>query len=249
MLGHLDHPRGEDALRAVEGRERLGQSSHLAADRRFAFDQRHRHSRVSDVQGGLDAGDPAADDQCFASHGNLDRFQGSIVADFGRGDPDQIHRLGRGAGPFGMDPRAVFADVRHLDQVRIQARMLRRFAERLQVHVRRAGGDHDAIQSLAGDRIADQLLARIGAHVLVDPRAAHARQLGRLFRHALHVDIASDVLATPAREYADPSHGRSTSSPRSAAGCPMPLAPSPAPTPPDPRDSRPPSHAPPRNAG
>jgi hypothetical protein len=30
----------------------------------------------------------------------------------------------------------------------------------------------------------------------MDPRAVLAGQLGRLFRHALHVDIASDVLAT-----------------------------------------------------
>jgi len=249
VLGHLDHPRREDALRAVEGRERLGQARHLAADRRFAFDQRHRHSRVGDVQGGLDAGHPAADDQRLAGHGDLDRFQGPVVADFGHGDPDQIHRFGRGASPFGMDPRAVLADVRHLDQVRIQARVLRRFAERLQVHVRRAGGDHDAVQLLGGDRVTDQLLARIGTHVLVDPRATHARQVGRLFRHALHVDIAGDVLATPAGEYADPSHGRPTSSPRSAAGCPRPQAPTPTPAPPDPRDSRPPCHAPPRNAG
>ena len=105
-----------------------------------------------------------------------------------------------------MDPGAVLADVGHLDQVGIEPLRCGRLAEGLQVHVRRAGGDDDAGQPLGGDLLANQRLARVGAHVLVGRRADHAGQLGGRGRGLLHVDVAGDVLAAPADKYADPRH-------------------------------------------
>ena len=61
VLDHLHHARGEDALRAVEGRERLGELAHVAADRRLLLDEDHLGAAVGDVERRLDAGDAAAD--------------------------------------------------------------------------------------------------------------------------------------------------------------------------------------------
>ena len=60
---HVDHLRGEDAGRAVQGREGLVQLGHLAADGGLLFDDVDLEARVGDVQRRLDAGDAAADDQ------------------------------------------------------------------------------------------------------------------------------------------------------------------------------------------
>ena len=59
-------------------------------------------------------------------------------------------------------------------QVGVEARGLgRRLAEGLLVHVRRAGGDDHAGELVLRDGLADQLLAGVGAHVLVvDRRSA-----------------------------------------------------------------------------
>ena len=62
-LGGVHHLRGEDAGRAVQGREGLVQLRHAAADGGRFFDDVHFKARVGDVERGLDAGDAAADDQ------------------------------------------------------------------------------------------------------------------------------------------------------------------------------------------
>ena len=63
VLRHLDHPRRQDALRAVERREGLGELAHVAADGGLLLDQDHLVAGVGDVERRLDAGDAAADDQ------------------------------------------------------------------------------------------------------------------------------------------------------------------------------------------
>ncbi len=58
--GHLGR---EDAGGAVEGGKGLVEHGHVPADARLAFDQDHFLAGVGQRQGGLDPGDPAADDQ------------------------------------------------------------------------------------------------------------------------------------------------------------------------------------------
>ncbi len=49
----LDHLGGQDAGGAVEGRERLVELGHVAADRRLALDQVDREAGVGELEGGL----------------------------------------------------------------------------------------------------------------------------------------------------------------------------------------------------
>ena len=63
MVGHVHHLGGHDALGTVEGREGLGELGHVAADGGLPLDQHDLVAAIGDVQGGLDAGDAAADDQ------------------------------------------------------------------------------------------------------------------------------------------------------------------------------------------
>ena len=72
MLGHLDHLRRQDALRAIQGREGLGQLQHVAADGRLLLDQHDFETGIGKVEGGLDAGDTAADDQHAPGHRHAD---------------------------------------------------------------------------------------------------------------------------------------------------------------------------------
>ncbi len=59
----LDQFGGQDSHRAVIGRKRLVQLGHYTAYRRRFFDHVDVIARVGHVQGGLDAGDAAADNQ------------------------------------------------------------------------------------------------------------------------------------------------------------------------------------------
>ena len=63
VLGHLDHLGRQDAGRAIQRREGLVQLGHVAADRLVALDQVNLVTGLGDVEGRLDAGDAAADDE------------------------------------------------------------------------------------------------------------------------------------------------------------------------------------------
>ena len=129
--------------------------------------------------------------------------QGVVATDLGHGHADQFDGLGRGLLAVVMDPGAVLADVGHFDQVGIQPFHGGRLAEGAQVHVRRAGGHDHAGELFRGDLLADERLARFGAHVFVGHRAGHARQLGDRGGRPLDIDGAGDVLAAPTDKYAD----------------------------------------------
>jgi hypothetical protein len=100
----------------------------------------------------------------------------------------------------------MFADVGHFDQVGVEPFHLGRFAERPQVHVRRAGRHDDAGQLLGYDLLSHQRLAGVGTHVLVCDRANDAWQVGHLGSRLFNVDIASDILAAPTDKYTDSRH-------------------------------------------
>ncbi|VTR65054.1 hypothetical protein DESC_290124 [Desulfosarcina cetonica] len=64
MMRRRRHFGGRDATGAIQGGKHLGQANHLAADGCVFFDNRHAKSLVGQIQGRLQAGDAAADNQC-----------------------------------------------------------------------------------------------------------------------------------------------------------------------------------------
>ncbi len=177
VLAHLDHARRQDALRAIEGGKGLGQAGHLAADGRLALHQHDFVAAVGDIQRRLNSGNAATDHQRPPGDGNSDRNQRVVVAHLLHRHAHQFGRFRSGLFAIRMHPGAMLADVGHLHQVGIDAGAFSGLAESLQVHVRGAGGHHDAVEPFAGNLFAQQRLAGIGAHVLVIQRATHARNL------------------------------------------------------------------------
>ena len=71
---------------------------------------------------------------------------------------------------LGVDPGAVLADVRHVEEVLVDARFAQRVAEQRLVRPRRAGGDHHAVQALVADGVGDRLggVGGAGEQALLD---------------------------------------------------------------------------------
>ncbi len=80
---------------------------------------------------------------------------------------------------------------------------LGRLAERVFVQQRRAGFDDNPVEAVLPDVLLDQLLAGIGAHVLVVPRDRHVGQRGRVLGDRLDIHHAGDVGAAVADVVAD----------------------------------------------
>ncbi len=206
MLPHFHHARRQDALRAVERGEGFRQPGHLAADRGLALHQHHFVTGIGDVERRLDAGHPGADDHGAPRHRNLDGSQGAVVAHLLHRHADDLGSLAGGGRAVVVHPGAVLANVGHLHQVGIQTGSLGGLAKGLQVHVRRAGSHHHAIQVLGGDLLPDDVLSRIGAQVFVIDRTDDAWKGRYPLADLVHVYRARYVLTAPAGKYADSGH-------------------------------------------
>jgi len=100
----------------------------------------------------------------------------------------------------------VLADVGHLHQVGVEARGFGSLAEGLLVHPGATGGNDDAVQVMLADRFFQQVLPRVGAHVLVVEGYGHAGDLFRGPGHPFNVYGSRYVFATVADKYADSGH-------------------------------------------
>ncbi len=161
---------------------------------------------VGDVEGRLDAGDAAADDQCSLRDRDGDRDELFVLLDPLDEHGDDLGRLGRRLFFVLVDPGAVLADVGHLAEEGVEARTLGGIAEGLLVHPRGAGGDDDPVKVLLGDRLLQQVLPRVGAHVFVVGGIGDTGDAACLLCYPFHVDRARDVLAAVTDKYADSGH-------------------------------------------
>src|SRR5208283_962289 len=78
------------------------------------------------------------------------------------------------------------------------AAFLHSLAKRHLVQVRRAGSDHHAVEIEMFHVLDDQVLSRIGAHILVLPRHGHTGELARALHDGLYIDLSRDVGPTVA---------------------------------------------------
>ena len=119
MLVGLHHARREDALRAVEGGEGLAQLAHVPADRGLLLDEDDLVAAVRDVEGGLDAGDAAADDEGAFGNRDGDGREDAVFLDPLDHHGDDFDGFGCGFFDVFVDPGAVFADVGHFAKERV----------------------------------------------------------------------------------------------------------------------------------
>ncbi len=179
VIGRIDHLRGHDALGAVESREGFGELGHVAADGGVPLDKDDLMAAVGNIEGRLDAGDTAADDEGPFGDRHGDRLELSVHLHPLDEHGDDFGRFDSGLFLILMDPGAVLADVGHLHQVGIEAGGFGGFAEGLFVHPGGAGGNDDAVEVMLADRFFQEVLAGIGAHVLVVAGVGYAGDLLR----------------------------------------------------------------------
>ena len=206
VLADFDHTRRQNALRAVERRERFGEPRHLAADRRLFFDDDDLDAPRRDVERRLNPRDAGADHERALRYRDFDRLERVVATHLFDRHSDQFDRFRGRDFAVGVNPRALLADVRHFDQIRIEARVFRRFAERLQVHMRRAARDDDAGEPEFLDLFGDHILTRLGTHILIIQAAVNAGELSHGIRHCVAIHVAGDVLAAPTRKNANLRH-------------------------------------------
>ncbi len=204
VLTRFRHLRREDAGRAVERGKRLVKLGHVAADRRFTLHQHHLVTGVGQFQRGLQAGDAAADDQRHRIDVDVHRFQRFLELDpLDRRRDQRLGLDGRRRRILGH-PRAVLADVGHLQQVRIETAVGTGTAEGLFVQVGTASGHDDTRQTFLLNVLLDHLLAEIRAHEFVIASDNHTiNVLARPLRDFLHVHLASNVAAAVTHVDAD----------------------------------------------
>ena len=74
------------------------------------------------------------------------------------------------------------------------------------MHRGRAGSDDDAVQVVLFDRLLDERLTGVGAHILVVGGVDDTGIVEQRFGHLLHVHRASDVESAVTDKNADTSH-------------------------------------------
>ena len=117
--------------------------------------------------------------------------------------PDRLYRLLRVCLFVFPDPGDMLPDVRHLEKIPVEARLLNGPPEGDLVHAGGAGSDHDAVEPLPRDRLLDLVLARLRAGVHVIGGIDDVRELARLFSDPGDVDRARDIVAAMADKYTD----------------------------------------------
>jgi hypothetical protein len=75
------------------------------------------------------------------------------------------------------------------------------------MHVRRAGGNDDGIETDFADFLVDELLSRLATHVLIGNGTMHAGHFRHFFGHFFAVHRSGNVFPAPTSKNAD-LHGR-----------------------------------------
>ena len=198
--GHLG---GEDARGAVQRGKGLVESGHVAADGRLPLHEEHMLARVCQGQRSVDPGDAAAKNQGIGVDGHPAALERLMKGDPPYGSAYQVLGLTRSLRLVFVNPGSLLPDIDHVEEEGIQAADFQGGPKRVFVEMRGAGGHDDAVQLVLADVLPDQVLAGIGAHVLVVARYHDIRQGGCEYREGLHVHGRGDVGAAVAGVDAD----------------------------------------------
>ncbi len=174
MLADSDHLRCQDASGTVQRGEGLVELGHLPSNGRLPLHQVDFLAGITYLQRGLNTGDPCPNDHGAGIHWHLPYVQGFLKHHALHCGGDQPLGLLRGILSVGRDPGALLANVRHLKQELVKARIGAGATERRFMHQRRARGNDYSGQSQLLYVLLYHLLSRIRAHVLVVARHGYA---------------------------------------------------------------------------
>ena len=194
----------EQVVRGVEIGGSEIDSRQVAAEVIAALDEVDGVAGVGQLERGRHAGDAAADDERRRTHVHFELLERFVEDDAAHGRFGERHGLLGGCGMILVHPRALLADVGHLQEVLVDAGPLQRLAERRLVHARAAGGDDDTVERVLCDVLDDHLLTGVGAHVLVRFRHDDSGQRCCVCLQGIAVDDVGYVRAAVADVHADP---------------------------------------------
>ena len=141
----LQKPR--QVLLGVEALEGVVELAVVAAEFLFLLHDVGLEALVGQRQGRRDAGQSAADDEGVVIHAQLARLEGLQELRLGDGHAHEVLGLLGGLdGLVHVDPGVLVADVGHLEEVAVEARLLAVLLEESLVGARRAGAHDDAGQ-------------------------------------------------------------------------------------------------------
>ena len=163
--------------------------------------KRDLKAAVGERQGGGHAADAAPDHDGPGVHLGLDRLLRLEQGGLGHAHADEV--LGLAGAVFlllHVNPRALVADVHHLEEVRVETGLGAGAAEQRLVGARGAGGDDHAVELLFLDSGLDLVdpAFRAGVQVFfdIDDVGQRLRVLGQL----LHIKVAGDIAAAVANK-------------------------------------------------
>lgn len=163
----------------------------MSADGGFFFDEVDFDAAVSEVKGGLDAGDASTKDQDFLGDGK--GFGGDWALGDGTEDGCADEAFGFCGGAFGVvlvDPGAVFADVSEGDLSAGHAGCLGGVVEAWTEEVGAAGSDDEAVKFVFGNSV-----CKLFKRVLLAPVRAgfHVFDSGERFGEAGEVSVVEGI--------------------------------------------------------
>jgi len=158
----LGHVRG-----GVAAADRRAELEDVAAEPRAALDEVHLVAHLAEGERGRHAGDAAADDEGRVGERHVDLEQ--RLEQPGPGDRhahEVLGFLGRLLRLVRVHPRRLVADVRHLEEEGVESRFAEGVLEDGLVCTRRTARDHDPVEALLLDGLADELqrVARARVH-------------------------------------------------------------------------------------
>ena len=202
----------DERLPAAPTRIRSREVDDAAAERVPSFDQMDREAPPREIDGRLYARDAAAYYEDLVAH--LEFLLRERLQQPGPGHchADEVAGLFRGRDRLlRVHPRALVADVDHLDQVRVQADRSRCLAEDRLVCLRRARSDDDSIQVVLDDAVLYLALRALGAgeEQILGERDVWKRV--SVLRELRDVEYAADVDTAVADEDAHAGRARNIS--------------------------------------
>lgn len=174
---------------------------HVAANGRLPLDQIGLVARACYIQGGLHAGNTAADHQGVRIDRESARIERTLIRNSHQTSPHDDDRFCGSLILSLSDPGSVLANADHMEgPVRVQPRPLASIPEGFFMHAGRTGGNDNTGEVAISDLLFDEVLSRIRTHEQIIFGNCHAREGGRIFRHFLYSDLGSDVDSAVADE-------------------------------------------------
>jgi len=198
------HLRPEYSDGTVHRGESLVKSRHLAANGGFSFHQDDLVAVIGKIERRLDSSDASPYYESPPAERYFSALEGLKPEGPGHSHSHQVDGFAcSGLGFVNVNPTALFSQVSHFEQVRIEAGALDHLPEGEFMEPWRTGGDHHAVKPELGNIFPDALLTGFRARIVDISRKNDIFKFGALGGDSLAIDRSGDVQSAMADKDAD----------------------------------------------